>query len=100
MYSFSTFLGDLFFHASLNSDFMVPTIEETDFINVLGTEGTPGRVNWSHGVLSPVEGTNFSTVLVNLPDLLLPELDEPVAVEDVFFSVNTSSDLDSFCVSG
>lgn len=37
------------------------------------------------GVLSPVEGTNFSTVLVNLPDLLLPELDEPVAVEDVFF---------------
>ena len=77
--------GPTGFHASLNSDFMVPTIEETDFINVLGTESTPGRVNWSRSVLSPVEGTNFSIVLVNLPDLLLPELDEPVAVEDVFF---------------
>ena len=44
-------------------------IEEPDLTNVLGT---PGRVSVL-GVLSPGERSNFSTVLVILPDLPFPD---------------------------
>ena len=49
----------------------------------------------------PGEGSNFSTVLVNLPDFLFP--DEPVVdvvVDNAGSSVILSSDNDSFCISG
>ena len=90
-----------FSHALLNSDLMVFTIEEPDFINVLGTEATPGRVLVLSvlSFLGPVEGSNFSTVLISLPDLQFPDPDEHVVVDNVVSSVNLSSGLDSFCIS-
>ena len=63
--------------ASLNAVFMVFTIEDHVFINVLGTEDTFWRVTILGG-LGPGEKYKFSTVLVNLPDFLFPEPDEPV----------------------
>ena len=76
---------------------MVFSIEEPDFINFLGTEGTPGcvLVLGVLGVRGPGEGSNFSTVLVSLPDLLFSDPNEPVVVDNVVSSVILSSDLDS-----
>ena len=90
-------LVEVFSHALLNADLMVFTIEEPDFINVLGTEGTPGRVLVLSvlSFLGPVEGSNFSTVLITLPDLQFPDPDEHVVVDNVVSSVNLSS----FCIS-
>ena len=79
------------FLASLNAVFMVFTIEDHVFINVLGTEDTFWRVTIL-SVLSPGEGSKFSTVLVNLPDFLFPEPDEPV-VDTVGSPVILSSGL-------
>ena len=76
------------------SGFHISTIKEPDFINVLGT---PGRV-LVLGFICPGEGSNCSTVLDILPDVLFPDPDEPVVVDNVVSSVILKSGLDSFCV--
>ena len=76
------------------SGFHISTIKEPDFINVLST---PGRV-LVLGFICPGEGSNCSTVLDILPDVLFPDPDEPVVVDNVVSSVILKSGLDSFCV--
>ena len=62
-------------------------IDEPDFINVLG-------------ILGVGEESNFSIVLVILPDFLFPDPDEPVVVDNVVSYVILNSGIDSFCISG
>ena len=62
----------------LKADLIVFMIEEPHFINVLSTLGHV----LVHVVLGPGEGSNFFAVLAILPDLLFPDPDEPVVVDN------------------
>ena len=81
----------MFSQASLSADLIVFTIEEPDCLSVLGT---PGRVLLL-GVLGLGEGSYFSTGFV-----ILPDPDDPVAVNGAVSSVILNSGLVSFCFSG
>ncbi len=77
----------MFSHASLSADLIVFTIEEPDRLNDLGT---PGRV-LILGVLGLGDGSYFSTGFVILPDLLVPDPDDSVAVDGAVFSIILNS---------
>jgi len=80
----------------LSADLIDFTIEEPDRLNDFGT---PGLVLLL-GVLGLWEGSYFSTGFVILPDLLVPDPDDPVAVDGAVSSVILNSGLVSFCFSG
>ena len=79
----------------MSPDLIVFTIEEPDCLNDLGT---PGRVLLL-GVLGLREGSYFSTGFVILPDLLVPDPDDPVSVDGAVSSVILTSGLAFFCFS-
>ena len=83
-------------HALLKADIIVYMIENPDFINILGTPECVLVL----GVPGPGKESNFSTVLVILPDLLFPDPDEPVVVINVVSSVILNSGIDFFSLSG
>ena len=86
----------VFSQASLSADLIVFTFEEPDRLDDLGT---PGRVLLL-GVLGLGEGSYFSTGFVILPNLLVPDPDDPVMVDGAVSSVILNSGLASFCFSG
>ena len=73
----------------MSADLIDFTIEEPDRLNDFCT---PGRVLLL-GVLGPGEGSYFSTGFVILPDLLVPDPDDPVAVDRAVSSVILNSGL-------
>ena len=80
----------------MSADLIVFTIEEPDRLNDLGNSGRVLLL----GVLGLGEGSYFSTGFVILPDLLVPDPDDPVSVDGAVFSVILGSGLASFCFSG